>query len=150
MKTNQPVWKYLGNLGDATPLDYGGALVMEDTTGVYPPELWIYDADTRERSTVILEPVKPCPELPNQYGDNKFHPNHPAWWSDKLASIAETAGMVPEELAELLCSMESMERAHGYQVLIAHHGVFEFDQYPLKLTRKEAGEWLESISKSLV
>ena len=150
MSTNQPIWKYLANLGDATPLDYGGAFLLQDETGVYPPELWIYDADTRERSTVLLEPVKPCPDLPGDYGDNRFHPNHPAWWSKGLESIAATSGMAKDELAELLCSDEPQERAEGYLAIVAHHGVFEFDQYPYKYTRKEARAWMESINPDLV
>jgi len=150
MKTIQPTWKYLANLGDANPLEYGGAFVMQDTTGVYPPELWLYDEETRKRSIVLLEPVKPCPDLPGEYGDNQFHPNYPAWWSNKLASVADTLGMEVDELAESLCAEDAVERAAGYQALISHFGAFEFDQYPFKLTRKEARAWIESIDASLV
>lgn len=36
---SQPVWKYLGNLGDRHPIEYGGLFVYKDTTGVYGFEM---------------------------------------------------------------------------------------------------------------
>ena len=36
---SQTVWKFVTNLGDASPLDYGGLFVYIDETGVYPPEM---------------------------------------------------------------------------------------------------------------
>jgi hypothetical protein len=150
MKTRQPVWKFAGNLGDATPLDHGGAFVLVDETGVYDPEIHLSNADTRERSFLVLEPVHECPNVPGQYGDNKFHPDFPAWWSDKLASVAECFGMEKGDLAEILLSKDPMERAAGYQTLVGYFGPYEFDQYPIKLTRKEARKWIASIDASLV
>ncbi|NCC40917.1 MAG: hypothetical protein EOM21_16010 [Gammaproteobacteria bacterium] len=44
--TNQPVWKVIHNLGDATPLEYGGAFLLVDETGVYAPELIVWDEPT--------------------------------------------------------------------------------------------------------
>jgi hypothetical protein len=46
METNQPSWKCICNLGDATPLEYGGAFLMIDETGVYDPELVVWDEPT--------------------------------------------------------------------------------------------------------
>lgn len=149
--TKQPVWKYLANLGDASPLWHGGAFVMEDTTGVYPPELWIYEEETRTRSTILLEPVIPCPDMPGQYSDNRFHPKHPAWWSDELESVASFQGMEIAELADMLTSDEPIERAVGYQRLAEYFGTYEFDQYPDKFTsEEEAAGWIESVDASLV
>jgi hypothetical protein len=145
MNTKQPAWTYAGNLGDATPLDHGGAFLLIDATGVYAPELEIYDADSREVSRVCLDPVHECPDLPGSYGDNPHHPNKPAWWDKNLQSIADTCGMEKAELAAMLCSDDATERAEGYLALIAHHGVFEFDQYPLKVTRSEAAERIAAI-----
>lgn len=36
---SQPVWEYITNLGDASPVDHGGAFVYRDKTGVYGVEL---------------------------------------------------------------------------------------------------------------
>ena len=44
--TNQPSWKVIANLGDATPLEYGGAFLLVDETGVYCPELIVWDEPT--------------------------------------------------------------------------------------------------------
>jgi hypothetical protein len=44
--TNQPSWKVIANLGDATPLEYGGAFLKVDETGVYCPELIVWDEPT--------------------------------------------------------------------------------------------------------
>jgi hypothetical protein len=35
----QPKWKFVDNLGDAHPLEYGGIFLYVDETGEYPPEL---------------------------------------------------------------------------------------------------------------
>jgi hypothetical protein len=37
--SNQPIWKLVANLGDASPLEYGGKFLYVDTTGVYSPEV---------------------------------------------------------------------------------------------------------------
>ena len=38
MKTKQPKWKFIANLGDTHPITYGGYFIFIDETGVYPPE----------------------------------------------------------------------------------------------------------------
>jgi len=52
METNQPVWNVIANLGDATPLEYGGAFLRIDETGVYDPELVAWDEPTVDRSPI--------------------------------------------------------------------------------------------------
>lgn len=37
--TGQPEWKFVQNLGDASPLEHGGMFLYHDTTGQYPDEL---------------------------------------------------------------------------------------------------------------
>lgn len=44
--TNQPSWKLLTNLGDVTPLEYGGAFLLVDETGVYDSELVVWEEPT--------------------------------------------------------------------------------------------------------
>lgn len=55
MKSNQPVWKFVANPGDANPIDHGGLFVLVDETGVYPPEMGVDDAG---RSTGVMERVE--------------------------------------------------------------------------------------------
>jgi hypothetical protein len=136
--TKQPVWKYLGNLGDVHPLDYGGALVYEDKTGAYEPELVLFDGVSPcERTTVTRIVCTPCRVTDGVLSDNKFHPLHPAWFADKLPGVAETYGMDVDELTAILCSSDSLELAEGYRILSGYFGEFEFDQYPDKMTRTE-------------
>lgn len=140
MSTNQPSWHCIANLGDATPSEYGGAFVLVDKRGVYTPELWLYDADSRALSCFSIERCTPCPSNPENLGDNRFHPELPAWFGtrEKLESAADSNGMEYHELEQHLTSSNPMERAWGYLSLVGHYGDFEFDQYPRKLTRKEA------------
>lgn len=38
MTTQQPQWYFIANLGDASPVDYGGYFIYGDRTGVHEPE----------------------------------------------------------------------------------------------------------------
>lgn len=40
---SQPKWKFVANLGDADPIENGGAFVFIDETGAYPPEIEILE-----------------------------------------------------------------------------------------------------------
>lgn len=47
-ETKQPIWEFVANLGDVNVAQHGGFLVYRDTTGVYPPEVELYEADDDE------------------------------------------------------------------------------------------------------
>lgn len=147
MKTNQPAWHCIANLGDATPAEHGGDFLMIDRRGVYTPELWHYEPDTRQRSTIILDRCFRCPEIAGALSDNRFHVNSPAWFGkpDELASIAATSGLSDFELAEMLVSPCPAERAQGYLAIAGHYGFFEFDQYPRDYTEAEAEALCEKL-----
>jgi len=77
MKTNQPSWHCIANLGDATPEDHGGAFVLVDKRGIYTPELWLCEPGERDGSgaqwsTILLEQLTPCPSAKENLGDNRF------------------------------------------------------------------------------
>ena len=46
METLQPIWETKASLGDANSLDYGGAFLLVDQTGVYNSMLVMWDAPT--------------------------------------------------------------------------------------------------------
>lgn len=140
MESNQPAWHCIANLGDVTPADHGGDFLLIDRRGVYTPELWHYEPDTRQLSTILLEMCFRCPEIHGALSDNRFHVNSPAWFGkpDELASIAATSGLSKFELVEMLVSLSPVERAHGYLAIACHHGFYEFDQYPDDYTEAEA------------
>lgn len=40
--TQQPQWRCIANLGDVNPIEHGGAFLYIDMTGVYAPELEVW------------------------------------------------------------------------------------------------------------
>ena len=138
MTTQQPIWKLTANLGDVNPLG-GGALLYEDTTGVYAPELvLIHESEDPDRFSVSHI----CCDLCYQIGaegvsDNRFHKDSPAWFSDKLAQVERYCGSDAGTLLASLCDVNTVARALGYLCLVSYFGVFEFDQYPVNMTEDE-------------
>jgi hypothetical protein len=126
--TAQPEWKEVGTIGDVNYPEYDGGPVMVDTTGVYPPELEYVEippddlefSDPEARWTVyrvVLDPGVPD-------------------WGE-LKSVTDSAGQDPEELKAAFESDDPMQRAWAYETWAGYHGWYEFDQYPLVLTRAE-------------
>lgn len=155
METKQPVWKLVGNLGDVNVADYGGFLVYEDTTGIYPPEAELYQPnETEDTGGTVYRFVLERPRFKTLTEEGKRHYTWPEplpanqrnvtwhwfneWYVDKLKSVASTCGTTKFALLRLLFSKKTMKRAIGYHELIENFGPFEFDQYPLTLTQVEA------------
>lgn len=140
MKTNQPIWKQVAQLGDAHPLDNGGLFVYEDTTGVYPPEaekLECPEDDENGKFTVHRFILEPCTFHNGILSDNKFHPDHPAWFADSLGSIGNTFGQPVAELIDSLVNGNTVSKALAWQSIGEFHGMDNLDSYPLTLTRAE-------------
>lgn len=87
---SQPIWEYVTNLGDASPLEYSGLFLYHDTTGVYGYELEKLD-----------EPCDDAPEVPYDYPvEELYHGDNPPGkmtcgtcdrsWDDSIAT-----GMTP-------------------------------------------------------
>ncbi len=138
--TNQPKWRIVGTLGDYNIAEYGGAAIYRDTTGASDPEMDWYEAGDTEaqRGEAYRFSLEKCTFVNGVLSDNEFHPEHPAWWADKIESIASLSDTDPAELIRLFCSPDPMERAYAYQDLIYHSGAFNLDQYPVRLTQAEA------------
>lgn len=151
--TQQPVWKYVANLGDASPIEHGGLFLYEDETGVYPPELEKLDEpcddDRHERWTVrrvCLDKLKLYRKedtlylVPDRYEENWPHPVHSyvEWFASDLDSVAETMDTTRAELEEAFCGDDIKVRAWAYQCVYDYHGWDNGDSYPRTLTRKEA------------
>lgn len=143
--STQPVWKYLANLGDATPLLYGGLFVYTDETGVYPPEAELLlepaddiDVDSpKARWTVFRFILEPCTYINGVLSDNKYHPNKAAWFAKDLPSLASFIGMELETLISLFTSADPCQRAHAWQSVGDYWGFDNLDSYPEKYTRAE-------------
>ncbi len=143
--TDQPKWQLLVNIGDATPLDYGGLFVFRDETGIYPEEmesLEVQNPDADDDSDLRYEVrrcvLERCTLTNGILSDNQFHPEHPAWFAGDLAGVAANIGSTKEDLERMLCSEDPLERAEAYRAIGDYHGWDNFDSDPLTLTRAEA------------
>lgn len=146
----QPIWRCIAQLGDASPTEHGGHWVFIDETSVYPPEaevLFVYDHGP---SRVYRYPLDRCTFIDGVLSHNKYHPDYCAWWattSEKmkarpqdgkgLTDLASYMGVAEEELVEMFCSDDPVQRAMAYEAAGQYHGFNNFDDYPLELTQSE-------------
>ena len=141
MKTNQPVWKLVANLGDVNALDYGGLLIWEDTTGVYPPEAELIELDDSDDDdsplTVYRFILEPCTYANGTLSDNPFHPAHPVWFADRLGDVAQAMDFPIDELIAGFLSGDAVVRAHSWRAVLDYFGPDEFDSYPCHYSRWE-------------
>lgn len=154
---NQPVWKLRANLGDVSPLDYGGFFVYDDTTGVYPSEAELLEpeddsADEADmRYTVHRFALDQCKQaedeethqvylIPARYDSAWPHAvsAYDEWFHQDLASVAQYVGSTLQEMRNQLCSDDPTVRANVYRAIGDYHGYANLDSYPLTLTRAEA------------
>ena len=160
-KTKQPVWRCLANIGDANPFEYGGEFIMIDTTGVYAPELWVYDYD-RYGDRVIQVVMARCfvCEKGKGVSDNSYHKNEAAWFGDREA-IGILAGYIGYSHKAVVAALtydnvsnfkETVERAHAWSSLLSYYGADELcaealhwsrlvAKQKLKRLQREAKEW---------
>jgi hypothetical protein len=137
MKTTQPSYHAVANLGDANPLEHGGAFVMVDRRGIYTPQLWVWEpeANIMEGKGLLFHVELPKCEFIEEGGglsDNRYHPTHPAWYAtrDKLKSVASSWGCSVRELTGMLTSSDPVQRGRGFLAVARVVGLYEFDQYP--------------------
>jgi hypothetical protein len=142
--TTQPVWSLVSNLGDASPLEYGGYFVYVDSTGVYPPEAELLvspeegpEDDTAEAWEVRRFILEPCKYVQGILSDNPSHPECPVWFADKLGSMADTFDTTEEDLRALFISADPVARAQAWRMVGEYFGFEELDSYPLRFTRAE-------------
>lgn len=59
VKTMQPDWELIANLGDVNPFEHGAVFIFTDKLGNYDPEMvviqWDDDTDIGYESRIILE-----------------------------------------------------------------------------------------------
>lgn len=132
--TNQPIWKCMANLGDRSPIEYGGYFVYVDTTGVYPPEAEYLNAPNSDNSpepwTLHRFVLEPCTYQNGILSANKFHPDHPVWFADRLDGLAAFIGSTREDLIKEFCSENPIDRAHAWRDVGEYHGFENLDGYP--------------------
>jgi hypothetical protein len=149
MKTAQPCYHCIGNIGDVDPLTHGGAFVCVDKFNVYSPILLILDTyeDHPEFTHRLIEValdrcffVKEKDQIVG-IGSNLYHTDSCEWFGN-LASL-ETVGIFAgrggyDSFMRGFVSSDVVERAFSYKALVDYYGVHEFDQDPRELTENKA------------
>lgn len=142
MPTKQPIWKFLANLGDASPLEHGGYFVYRDHTGVYPEEAEFFgpddDANEKSKYTIYrfsLERLQLVDGylVPARYDSSWPHPveRYDEWFHKDLQAVANAHGTTKEILEQMFISPDPLTRALGYRIIGSYHGFENLDQYPL-------------------
>lgn len=135
--------KLLANLGDASPISYGGFFVFELSDGSFEIEVLEEPEDGEDdpgaRWTVRQFSPDRCTHENGILSDNKFHPKLEAWFAP-LGPVAASIDVTESEMIANLCSEDPVARAWAYQALYLYHGGDNFDSYPLLLTQKEVEE----------
>ena len=151
METKQPKWKFLANLGDASPIDYGGYFVYIDETGVYAPEAeYLESPDQDEGGTwtvyrFSLDKLKfdglsltpealALPAFP--YDANPYD----EWFHKELEHVAIATGMDTDDLRALFCSDDPLQRGEAYQCIGMYFGFDNLDSYPLRFNSRDEVE----------
>lgn len=154
MKTGQPSYWCVANIGDADPVEHGGKYVLVDRTGVYNPVLLILcvhenDVEPGCKHTLHHVELEPCikaakaePSSQELVGlsTNRFHPYILEWFGDP-ESLKAVAGYVGRPVYSLLDSFLSscpVERAFAYDAVASYHGLGNFDQSPQALNFQKA------------
>ena len=159
MKTKQPSYWCIANIGDASPTLHGGKFILVDRTGTYNPVMLILepkepepsyeDPETFWRYIVELEPTFRSSKT--TLSDNKFHPNCEAWFGDeeKLESVASSIGITTSDLMSKFLSGCPLERATAYDAVIDYWGVENFDHYPYTMNLEEADKLCDTMFKQI-
>ena len=142
---SQPIWKFVGNIGDKSPLDHGGFFIYVDETGVYPPEAEVVELDDESDDphyTVYRFPLERCTYIDGILSDNPHRPDYPAWFafpdvSSDLSDVCKSMDISLDDLVKLLCSDDPKQLALGYNLIGQYHGLINFDDQPMKCRRRE-------------
>lgn len=137
--TKQPSWKLVANLGDRNPVDHGGFFVFTDETRVYPPEVELLESPDNDEGgtwTVYRFILEPCTFANGVLSDNKFHPEHPAWFADSIGSVSNFVGVPTAELIDMLVNGNPTNKAWAWKAIGDYHGFENLDSYPLTFTNR--------------
>jgi hypothetical protein len=142
---SQPSWKFVTNLGDATPLEYGGLFIYTDETGVYPPEMERVkpiEDEQLEIHRVSLDRYKMLDGHLVPYNYDVTWPHLPRaynpWFAEDLGKVADYVDMKKEHIVDALCSDDPVRLAAAYRAIGDYHGWENLDSYPHTVSQDEA------------
>lgn len=159
MKTKQPSFWCIENIGDASPTLHGGKFILIDRTGTYNPVMLILepeeygvsydDPETFKRYIIELEPMIRASKT--SLSDNKFHPHCEAWFGDEasLESIASSIGSTAADLMNQFLASCPLERAFAYDAVIGYWGAANFDHYPHAMNFEDADKLCDTMFKQI-
>src|SRR4030095_4233564 len=134
MKTPQPRWIRIAQLGDVDPITYGGYFVYRDRTNAYAPEAEVLiepaDDEQKEGWTLYRFILDRCTYIDGVLSDNPHHPDHAVWFADYLTTIAVSAGRTRDEMIADFTDADPIRRAHAYQDIGHAFGWHDIYQYP--------------------
>ena len=159
MATNQPDWQVIAQLGDASPVDYGGYWILRDRTGVYAPEgryLVSPDDDGAPEGWQLyrfsLDRCKVVDGYLVPFGYDAATYPHPVsayeeWFADDLAGIAACCDYPggADGLRADLCAEDAIRRAWAYRAIGEYHGMGDLDHYPDTWQGETGREELETL-----
>lgn len=149
MKTNQPCYHCIENIGDVDPFTHGGAFVCVDKFNVYSPILLILDTYpdhiefTHRLYEITLDRCFLVKEN-NQIvgiGSNLYHTDSCEWFGNlaSLETVASFAGRGGyDSFMRGFVTSYPVERAFSYKAVADYYGLNEFDQYPREFTEEKA------------
>ena len=128
LRTARFIASWVGQIGDVNFLDHSGGPVYKTESGyrvdyVEPPSDDDDFESKKARWTIYSV------DLESGMAD----------WAD-LEAVSDSSGVPLVTLKRRLQSDNYRELAHALMDVTGHYGWYEFDQYPLSLTRKEVEE----------
>ena len=161
--SNQPSFHCIANLGDATPIEYGGAFLLVDRLGNYCPELWIIEPWSAEcavnepdcpdswgqLSRVSIEPLHRIGA--DKVGDNCYHVDSPAWFgtAENVAALASFTGHAVDDMVQAMVSSGVVTRARAYLEMVGYWGSVEFDGCRDVISRSRAAQLCRRAERDL-
>jgi len=128
-----PIHKVIRRIGDINPLDYdGGFAYLHFETG--KPEIEMYLLDDPENDDTEKDEYTVYTCLVEDPGD----------WADWNA-VARSYGTKAEDYVNAFLRNDQDQMICAIEDAAGYYGWFEFDQYPLKLTRAEAEERISRL-----
>lgn len=174
--TTQPQWAPISSIGDVDPIAFGGAIVYEDQTGHYPPEMtwfepapdedWQRDTEDGTRNAkvavyrIVLDPPRfkalTAKGMQEGIGFGPLHADqrgdtwewYNEWYVGKVGEVADSTGQSAFSLLRSLMSRVPVKRAMAYQDLIGYFGPDEFDSCLVEMPEAEAyQQYSEDLKK---
>ena len=134
MSKRKPI-KIIGYVGDCHPIEYGGGIILDHgdnrpTMRYFEPwndsdnsPIEVYDIALDQRKRVIGDGGKVY-VVPIEYCDKWIYAleRYGEWYDDRLPDVASFTGKTREELIDMVCSDDPIERALFYETLASYVG----------------------------